>query len=326
MKNRTQSGGFGLIAALLVVTVTIVLMFGLIEKVIENKKSPGSLNYTDSGDSKIYYNDSWYTLNKSIKTLLVLGIDRMSEKESAPSQADFIALVVMDKADESFRILHINRDTMIDINQLDKHGNKYGSFKAQLALAHSYGGTDKIQCRNTVASVEKLLYGIDIDHYMSVTMDAVPIINDSIGGVTLTLDADYPALGSKYVKNAEITLMGEDALTFVRWRNDSPDSSNLERMERQRAYIAAAFEQYSTLDDDPALDTMFDISEYLVSDCTVNQLSDLLEDLQGYTYNGTFPVEGEAKKGSEYVEFYADEDALKQTVIDLFYKQEGDAR
>ncbi len=323
MKKRTQFGGLFLVAALVVITVLLVLMFGFIEKLIgRDNKSPESLNYTDSGDSRIYYNDTWYTRSDSIKTLLVLGIDKMADNEDASSQADFIALVVMDEDNKSFRILHINRDTMTEVNQLDKHGNKYGSFKAQLALAHAYGGTGKIQCRNTVASVEKLLYEIDIDHYMSVTMDAVPIINDSIGGVTLTLDNDYPALGSEYVKGAQITLVGEAALSFVRWRNDSPDGSNLERMERQRAYIAAAFSKYASLEDDLALDTMFKVNEYLVSDCTVNQLSDLLESLQGYTYNGTFPIKGEAKKGSEYVEFYVDEDALKQTVIDLFYEQE----
>ncbi len=312
-----------LIGVLVVITVLLVLMFGFIEKLIgRDNESPESLNYTDSGDSRIYYNDTWYTLKDSIKTLLVLGIDSMAHNEETASQADFIALVVMDEDSKSFRILHINRDTMTEINQLDKYGNKYGTFRAQLALAHAYGGTGRIQCRNTATSVEKLLYGINIDHYMSVTMDAVSIINDSLGGVTLTLDNDYPALGEEYVKGAQITLKGDAALSFVRWRNDSPDSSNLERMERQRAYIAAAFSKYMSLTDDPTLDTMFKVNEYLVSDCTVNQLSDLLESLQGYTYNGTFPITGEAKKGSEYVEFYADEDALKQTVIDLFYEQE----
>lgn len=322
MNKKTQFGGLFLIAALVVITVLLVLMFGFIEKLIGSNKSPESLNYTDSGDSRIYYNDTWYIKNESIETLLVLGIDKIADNEDASSQADFLALVVMDEDNKSFRILHINRDTMTEINQIDKHGNKYGSFTAQLALAHAYGGTGKMQCRNTATAVEKLLYGIDIDHYMSVTMDAVPIINDSIGGVTLTLDNDYPALGSEYVKGAQITLKGDAALSFVRWRNDSPDSSNLERMERQRTYIAAAFSKYASLEDDVALDTMFKVNEYLVSDCTVNQLSDLLESLQGYTYNGTFPIEGEAKKGSEYVEFYVNEDALKQTVIDLFYEQE----
>ncbi len=41
------------------------------------------------------------------------------------------------------------------------------------------------------------------------TMDVVPILNDSVGGVTVRLTEDLPALGEEFVKDAEITLHGQ---------------------------------------------------------------------------------------------------------------------
>ncbi len=326
MKKRTQYNGILLLVILILITVTLVSIFGLIEKLISrNNGSPESPNYTDSGDSRVYYDDSWYIPKKSLKTLLVLGIDSITAPDGSQgdsAQADFIALVVIDDADKSFRVIHINRDTMTDIEQLDKHGNRYGIYKAQLALAHAYGGSDKIRCRNTVRAVENLLYGMEIDHYLSLTMDAVPVINDAIGGVAVTLEADYTELGAEYVKGAEILLKGDDALRFVRSRGSMEDSSNIARMVRQRSYINALSKRYTELDEDTAVDTVMEISEYLVTDCTVNQLSDLLDRVQKYTYGGIFDISGEAVMGSEHIEFYADDDILIQMIIDLFYNRE----
>lgn len=327
MKLRKHYKGIFLIIILIIITVSMLSIFRLIEMIIKrNSESPESPDYTDSGDSRVYYNGQWYTRDDDVETLLVLGIDSITAADGTrddSAQADFVALIVMDNGSGTYRILHINRDTMTDINQLDKYGSRYGVFTAQLALAHTYGAEGRMQCRNTVDAVENLLYGVDIDHYLSVTMDAVAIVNDSIGGVTVTLNEDFPALGEGCVKGSKITLKGDQALTFVRYRNNEAESSNLERMERQRQYIGAVFEQYNDADTENTVETMMKVSEYMVSDCTVNKLSDILELLKGYTYEGTVPLAGEAVKGDVYVEFYVDEAALRKTVIDLFYELEA---
>ncbi len=326
MKNRKQPKGIFIVAVLLVLLVSLIVVFSLVEKAINHMNElPDSPDYTDSGNSRIYYNDHWYTLNENIESILVLGIDSMTTPDGSKAdshQADFIALLVVDKLDHSFRVLYINRDTMTEISQINDIGEQYGTFTAQLALAHAYGSDGKMRCRNTVSAIEHLLYGTNIDHYFSVTMDAVPIINDSLGGVTVTLEEDLPALGEEFLKGAEITLKGADALSFVRWRSDEAEQSNLGRMERQRQYIAAFFDKYTTADLEDSFETITDIDEYIVSDCTFNQLTLLLERLQGYSHKGTFSLEGEAVKGSEYIEYYIDENAVQATVVDLFYKIE----
>ena len=315
-----------LVVLLLIFAVSLISVFGLAEKIIDRINNVSdSLHYTDTGKSQFYYGGNKYSLNSNIESVLVMGIDSITlpdGKMSDSHQADFIALLIIDKLDRTFSVLHINRDTMTEITQLDDSGNKYGSFDAQLALAHTYGGEGKFQCRNTVAAVENLLYNISIDHYISFTMDAIPIINDSVGGVTVTLDEDLTEIGDEFVKDAKITLSGDQALAFVRYRNSDATTSNLGRMERQRQYITAFSEQYTAVPLDSALETLADVSEYVVSDCTANQLSLLMERLQSYAYAGTLSLKGEAVKTGEYVEYYVDDLAAQKTVVDLFYEIE----
>ncbi len=325
MERTDKRKGILIIVVLLVFAVSLIFCFGLLEKTILTANEPDEPMYSDSGDSRVFYENRWYSPKMDLESLLILGIDSIvlpDGTQSDSAQADFIALLVMDKRNKEFRILHINRDTMTDIEQLDDDGTTYGVFNAQIALAHTYGTPGKMQCRNTVAAVENLLYGIRVDHYFSMTMDAVAILNDSVGGVPVTLEEDFPALGESFVKGTAVTLRGDQALTFVRWRNDDAEQSNLGRMERQRQYINALFTRYTETDPGEPLDTMREVSEYTVSSCTVNQLSLILERLQEYTYMGTVTLAGEATKEAEYVEYHIDEAAAQKTVLDLFYELE----
>lgn len=326
MRNRKSFSIIGGILIFLLFSVSLVFIFRLTEKIIDLKNHTDSpLHYTESGGDRVFFDGSWYVPNDSLESLLILGIDAEGTADGDggdASQADFIAVLVIDKLQKSFRVLHINRDTMTKVTQLDDSGKSYGSFEVQIALAHAYGPTDTIRCRNTVDAVENLLYGIKIHHYFSLTMDAIPLLNDAVGGVSVTLPHDVPALGENALAGQTIHLMGKDALTFVRWRSDDPNFSNVERMERQRTYISAMMEQYDEPQTEDMSETLLSVSEYMVSDYTLNQMSVLLDRLKAYTYEGTVSIAGEAVKGDTYVEFHVDEAALQKTVIEYFYKPE----
>ena len=326
MKKTKRYKEIFFVVLFLVFVVSLISIFGLAERIINRiNEISDSLHYTDTGKSQFYYGGDKYSLNSDVESILVMGIDSIetSDKSSSEShQADFIALIVMDKLDNTYSILHLNRDTMTEIKQTDDAGNEYGTFVAQLALAHTYGVDGKFRCRNTVKAVENLLYNISIDHYVSFTMDAIPTINDAVGGVTVTLAEDILSIGEDFVKGAKITLDGDQALAFVRYRDDSATTSNLARMERQRQYITALSQQYEGVSVDSLVEMLADISEYLVSDCTANQISLLAERLQEYTYEGTLTLEGEAVKNDIYVEYYIDDAAAQKIVVDLFYEIE----
>ena len=82
---------------------------------------------------------------------------------------------------------------------------------------------------------------------MAFTMDAVPVMNDLVGGVRVTLTEDMPDLGKEYVKGAEIQLRGNAALRFVRTRSLEIVNANAYRMQRQQQYLAGFTEAARTV-------------------------------------------------------------------------------
>ena len=328
MKRSRNSQILAYGVLMIVVSVLLVGLFGLAEKYINKvssqKGEEDGYSYTDGTQNGVYYGGHWYSLRSNMETVLVMGIDSiMSDDEQRVNsqQADFLLLLIVDKMEKSLQVLHINRDTMVNQPQTDAYGRPAGSRRAQLTLAHTVGDTDKDRCRNTVKAVEDLLYGIRIDHYLSVTMDAIPVLNDSVGGVSVCLLDDFTCLDESFTKGEVVTLRGSQALGYVRERGALENSTNLHRMERQRQYIAAFFEQYSKVNPESTLDTMLEINEYMVSDCTVNQLSRLLDRVLSYSHDDILTIEGESTVGSSgYVEFYVDETELQNLVLNVFYK------
>lgn len=293
--------------------------------------SSAGVSTSPTGDNNVgltYYEGEWYAPREDLETFLLMGLDVMggtglTESYTNDQQADFLLLLLLNHAEQTFSAIHLNRDTMTEIQILGVTGELAGSFTGQLALAHTYGDGGKNSCENVAQAVSNLLYGVEINHYLSLTMDAVPLLNDLVGGVTITVLDDFSNVNPTLVQGETVTLRGQQALTYVRTRLGLKDSSNLHRMERQRQYMTALLEQIESIS---AGDTAFfgeaalTLSEYLVSDCTVDQLSDLGTYVQSYQFTGIQALEGDAVISNEYMEFYVDEESLIRLVMKLFYE------
>lgn len=274
-----------------------------------------------------YYNGTAYAKIEGLETVLLLGVDKFEgetpEGYINNQQADFLLLLVMDKQHETCTPIQLNRDTMTQIQILGVTGEPAGTFTGQLALAHTYGSGEEDSCENTVLAVENLLYGMEIDHYVSLTMDGVALLNDLVGGVTVEVLDDFSGIDESLVQGETVTLQGQQALTYVRSRGGLEDSSNLHRMERQRQYLSALQQQLKAAvqqEDGFTLDALLQLNEYMVSDCTVNQLSDLGDSLAAYQVSDILTTPGDAQEGEEFIEFTVDEAALQQLVMDVFYE------
>ena len=274
-----------------------------------------------------YYNGTAYAKREDLETVLLLGVDKFEgetpEGYINNQQADFLLLLVMDKQHETCTPIQLNRDTMTQIRILGVTGEPAGTTTGQLALAHTYGSGEEDSCENTVLAVENLLYGMEIDHYVSLTMDGVALLNDLVGGVTVEVLDDFSGIDDSLVQGETVTLQGQQALTYVRSRGGMEDSSNLHRMERQRQYLSALQQQLKAAvqqEDGFTLDALLQLNEYMVSDCTVNQLSDLGDSLAAYQVSDILTTPGDAQEGEEFMEFTVDEDALQQLVMDVFYE------
>ena len=291
-------------------------------------QSESSSAEVEEPQGQIYFNGTWYISRQNLETVLFLGLDEFSDSGTEGSynnsrQADFILLLLLDHERRTVSAMHLNRDTMTDIQILGVTGEPAGAFVGQLALAHTYGDGGRNSCLNTAVAVSNLLYGVEIDHYVSLTMDAVPILNDMVGGVPVTVLDDFTAIDPELAPGDTVLLRGEQALAYVRTRRELEDSSNLHRMERQRQYMSSFLEQFQSAireDQEFLVDAVLSIEDCMVSDCTVEQLSGLAENIQEYQFNGVRTSEGEAVQGEEYMEFHVDEEALQALVTELFYQ------
>lgn len=319
---------YTVLAAAVIMLITSAILF-----MQAWEKNRGVYNETDYNDaSEVVYEGKEYVLKEGIETFLVLGLDKFEDFKSVESynndmQADFLMLFVFDDEAKTCVGVQINRDTMVDVNVLGVAGNRIDTVTKQIALAHTYGNGRDVSCRNTADSVSDLLNGIKVNHYISLTMDSVKIVNDSIGGVRVKVLDDFEGIDDTLVKGKTVTLKGEQALTYVRTRYGLDDSSNVGRMKRQRQYMQAFYNKVVKLSEenkDFALEKMVELSEYIVSDRSINQMQDLADKFIGYSFEGIRVVEGDNLMGEKYMEFYADEKSVNEIVFDLFYQEKSE--
>lgn len=321
--------GLAVILLFIVIVIALIACFGLAESLLGQRSENPDGSYTGEAEDRLSIGGIQYKRRAKLETVLLMGIDsrdKLRDVKNDSQQTDFIALLIVDKEAQRFQILHLNRDTMAEIPRVDLEGKKIGTYRGQLTMAHTYGSTDKQRCRNTVDAVEAFLYGIPIQHYVALTMGAVPIVNDSVGGVTVKLLEDFTFVDPSYVRDAVVTLPGDHALRYVRERGALEDSSNLRRMERQQQYIGELLKKFASAEEKSAEDVMktfVDISEYMVSDCTADQLSRLFERIASYQYEGVCTIAGEpAVSVDGFMEFHADEADVQRKVVELFYEPE----
>ena len=262
-------------------------------------------------EESIEYNGKEFVLKKNIETYLLLGLDKFESEEiesyNNDKQADFLMLLVVDNENSSFTALHINRDTVTEMNVLGVAGDKIGTAEKQIALAHTYGNGKEVSCRNTATAVSKLLLNAKIDHYVSVTMDAVSVYNDLVGGVEVTVLDDFTGIDDTLIKDKNVLLHGEHALNYVRTRYGLDDSTNNNRMKRQRQYLKELYSKTKQcVENDKSFieQSFLKLTDYIVSDCSVNKLQSLTEKLSGYDFNEICSIDGETVKWEKFMEFY----------------------
>ncbi|HOP11783.1 MAG TPA: LCP family protein [Oscillospiraceae bacterium] len=300
------------------------------KQVVVDQNTSGFYSDIYPAVSQIVNGEQTYIENKELITILFLGIDTSGEVISSGSynnkqQADFLALLIIDPAANDCTLLHLNRDTMTDINVLGVTGQAAGTTYGQLALAHTYGTGLQDSCQNTVQTVSNLLFGISIDYFVSINMDAVALLNDLIGGVTVTISDDFSNVDPQLKEGETVTLTGQHALNYVRARQGMTDATNLARMARQRQYISSFLKQLkakmNSENDDFIMEIYQSVSDYIVTNCTVQTFSEIADHLLCTDDIQIKTPAGISEKGDQYIEFYPDKDLLFQFTMSIFFKK-----
>lgn len=318
----------------LVPIAIIVLLAGLLFyefRQVEAKNQEYQNRANQAAHTQERMTASWqgqtYYLRNDVQAYALLGIDRLESTEQGgtnPSQCDFAAVIVLDEKAGKWDLLMLNRDTMCNVPVLSAQGKNLGSRHQQLALAHTYGSGSGDSCRNTVQAIQNLLYGVPLNGYVRLSMDSIGQLNDAVGGVTVTLRDDFSEFDETMVPDAAVTLTGEQAELFVRARGGMKDPTNLNRMERQKEYLTGwlqAAREYAT--QNGGLGALLEqFSGAIYSDLSIYRISELADTAIGYPSPRILSAEGTAVEGRQFIEFNVNENALQQTVIDLFYTLE----
>ncbi len=277
----------------------------------------------------VTYRDKVYELKDNMQSVLLIGLDTYEDEISDDAlrndqQADFLILLAIDNDEKICTPIQISRDTMTSINVLGIAGNTIDTKVSQIALAHTYGNGKNVSCRNTADAVSEMFENIKINDYVSLTMSAVPTLNDLAGGVTVQINDDFSGVDSTLVMGETVTLKGEHALNYIRGRYTVGDQTNTNRMARQREYLTQLYDQIMTKvnkDDDFISTAVAKVSENMISNMDVNKLQTLSEKLSEYTVKPIVTIDGDYIKGEEYMEFYPDTDAVTKTVVEVFCKE-----
>lgn len=269
-----------------------------------------------------------YRKRQDVRTVLLLGVDREGGAVVSGGrnggQADFLQLLVTDAERQQLTMLAIDRDTMTPITILGVLGNRSGVREAQICLSHGFGDGGAQSCELTVQAVSNLLLGTAIDAYAAMNMDGISVLNDALGGVTVTLADDFSALDPAMRQGETLTLRGEQAEIFVRGRRSVGIGTNEARMARQQLYIG---QMMSLLDERIHGDKNFmgllydELKPYLVTNMSRGAMINQAWAARDYS-RVTLSLAGEHTVGAQgFMEFHADEQALKTLVLELFYEE-----
>lgn len=277
----------------------------------------------------ITYNGMSYAFNDDIISLTLIGADDGTNNGENLRMSDAIYIAAIDAKGGSVKILSVSRDTMADVDVYSSEGEYIDTENMQISYAYSFENENVSGGKNTNAALSHIFFGLPMNNFFAINMDALTTLNDAIGGVTLTssMTFDSPEDGHTIYEGETVTLHGQEAERYVRYRDHSNvEESNNDRMKRQQEYIRAFLSSIV-----PAAKADLSVITDLYGAITENSESSL--DLPKITYiastalsklNSASDIEyvslsGEMSVGEHAEMHVTDEEALK-TMLDIFYK------
>ena len=318
--------GLGIAAGVLILGIAVIgVVLGMADHYRINSDSS-----TDSREMITYKNET-YVKKGNLETYLIAGIDAPGKVEKVTEydgtgQCDVLAVIVRDRSTDQCKLLSIDRNTITAVKSLDNDGTYLDTTDIQISLAHAMGFDQQVRAENTVDAVSHLLGDQTIDGYAMVNMGAIQVVNDMVGGVTVTIEDDFSDVDPSMKKGETVTLMGEQAEKYVRSRKEISDGSNQNRMSRQSTYEEAfkpAFRNKCAENSKFPLEVYHAMEDYMTTDISAKKfcrlailMSDENQD-EKVAISGTYGLDED-----EWQTFTPDEDSLQEAILELFYQKQ----
>ena len=307
-----------------------------IEAEIASGKNVGAAQLSkDAGQDYIEIDGKKYRRNPSVHAILLLGVDTSGEMEQYQAsgyagQADGIVLAAQDVTRDTVQFLLIPRDTMTEITLFDLMGNELGKDIQHLTLAFAYGDGREKSCELMRDAVSNLLCGLEIDHYLAMNTSSIARLNDAVGGVEVTIsDKELVNADPAFIEGSTLTLKGQQAETFLRYRNINQPQTAISRLTRQKQYMVnyIGTTKEAAKRDDGLVTGLVDIVEqHMVTDMSKDQYMDMalavLNSGQEVAAGDFITVPGETADTGEFDEYHPDKEALTEIVAAMFYREE----
>ena len=317
--------GLGIAAGVLILGIAVIgVVLGMADHYRINSDSS-----TDSRETITYKNET-YVKKGNLETYLIAGIDAPGKVEKVTEydgtgQCDVLAVIVRDRSTDQCKLLSIDRNTITAVKSLDNDGTYLDTTDIQISLAHAMGFDQQVRAENTVDAVSHLLGDQTIDGYAMVNMGAIQVVNDMVGGVTVTIEDDFSDIDPSMKKGETVTLMGEQAEKYVRSRKEVADGSNQNRMSRQSTYEEAfkpAFRSKCAENSKFPLEVYHAMEDYMTTNISAKKfcrlailMSDENQD-EKVSISGTYGLDED-----EWQTFTPDEDSLQEAILELFYQK-----
>lgn len=312
----------------------VILFSGALAVITMGMKAKDDLK---SAEQFITYNGKKYKYRKDVVNILCLGIDKaeqmayMEEGRGCFGMSDAILLVSIDMKEHALSVISIPRDTMAEVQMTLEDGTLGQKQNMQLCYQYAFGKSMEQSNELTTEAVSRLLYNIQIQRSCAINFEAVPFLNDAVGGVDVIIQEDgmdvwKPEL-FKY--GEKMHLDGDLALRFIRTRNKNRADGATLRADRQKQYALAFVEKAkSVVLRNPLipLKIFWGLQKdgNMCTDITVEDIVYLMPEVLRVSFSGDMMqvLPGEVSVGENgYAEYRIDVDAVKELIINTFYEE-----
>ncbi len=348
IRNWWKSKSFGskllTIVGLAAVCVIAFIAISFAQVYVKDQKRRAALTATDASGRPVnsrVLNGVVYVPNPDIVTILFLGIDsreKLYYDDMVPGtfgQSDIIMLAAYDTAKNTVRIVNVPRDSMVKIHEYATDGSPHNWSEGQITLQYGYG-KNLDHCVELVKEVltKQVFNALTIDHYVVINYGALPVIVDEIGGVTVTMSQDWFLPSTIYEASFKAgetaTFNGEQAAEFIRARDIYEDGSSLKRLERQKDFLRAFYnDAKEAVKKKPTLIASIynALGDYMHTDLSLTEAVSLAMNAMDADFSVDSAItvlpgelgEGIGWDGLNHQEYYLDAEGVLQVMLDTWY-------
>lgn len=294
---------------------------------------------------KITVDGKTYAKDPNTISILMLGVDwdGTEIKDATGKRSDMIMLCTVDMDTNKISFDSFPRDTRATIHDVDRKTGEILDKTYLTKLNHAYAlgarASDEAASENTMLAMKDLIscgnqLNIPVDYYVSIDLEHLSDLAGALGGVEVTLDQDYPDIGSK---GDTITLEGEDVRLYLQNRKQM-DDGEMSRQRHEQDFMMALAKKIKDLGAVNAATKLFPqlAGKVIETNLNIDQIVAMagvldkmgsIDDIEMTTFEEKddswqkFP-DPIVKEVSKLDYFIMDEDELLNKMLDRYYTEQ----